>query len=80
MDKEPVVADVMATDPIVVSADATLQEADVIIRSAFVIGLPVVDREGRLVGVIGHAHLAAHRYGRSTPVPLYRPVPTTSAR
>jgi CBS domain-containing protein len=65
MDKEQVlVADVMVVDPIVVSLHATLDEADMIIRSTFVTGIPVVDQEGVLVGVIGHAQLAAHRFGR----------------
>jgi CBS domain-containing protein len=58
------VADVMTADPVVVTADTTIEEADMIIRSTFVIGLPVVDRDGFLVGVIGNAHLAAHRFGR----------------
>jgi hypothetical protein len=63
MDKEHVlVADVMTVKPIVVSLDATLEEADVIIRSTYVTGLPVVDRHGVLVGVIGDAHLASHRF------------------
>ena len=61
------VVDVMAVDPVVVSVDSTLEEADTIIRSTFVTGLPVVDGNGVLVGVIGHAHLAAHRYGRPMP-------------
>jgi signal-transduction protein with cAMP-binding, CBS, and nucleotidyltransferase domain len=65
MGKERVlVADVMIVDAIVVSADATLEEADTIMRSTFVTGLPVVDGDGTLVGVIGHAQLAAHRFGQ----------------
>ena len=58
------VADVMTADPVVVTADTTIEEADMIIRSTFVIGLPVVDGDGVLVGVIGNAHLAGHRFGR----------------
>jgi CBS domain-containing protein len=58
------VADVMIVDAIVVSVDATLEEADTIMRSTFVTGLPVVDGDGVLVGVIGHAQLAAHRFTR----------------
>ena len=59
-------ADVMTVDPIVVSLDATLDEADLIIRPTYVTGLPVVDGDGVLVGVIGHANLASHRFGRRT--------------
>jgi CBS domain-containing protein len=67
MGKECVrVADVMIVDAIVVSADATLEEADATIRSSFVTGLPVVDGDGILVGVIGNPQLAAHRFGRPT--------------
>jgi CBS domain-containing protein len=58
------VADVMTVDPIVVSLDTTLEEADTIIRSTFVAGLPVVDGDGVLVGVIGDAHLATYRFGQ----------------
>ena len=64
MGKERVVADVMIVDAIVVSADATLDEADTIMRSTFVTGLPVVNGDGTLVGVIGHAQLAAHQFAR----------------
>jgi CBS domain-containing protein len=60
------VADVMIVDAIVVSVDATLEEADTIMRSTFVTGLPVVDGDGVLVGVIGNPQLAAHRFGRPT--------------
>jgi CBS-domain-containing membrane protein len=65
MGKEPVrVADVMIVDAIAVSVDATLEEADTIMRSTFVTGIPVYDSYGVLVGVIGHAQLVAHRFGR----------------
>jgi CBS domain-containing protein len=40
------VADVMIADAIVVSVDATLDEADSITRSTLVNGLPVVDGDG----------------------------------
>ena len=42
-------------DTLVVPVDATLEEADTIMRSTFVTGLPVVDGNGVLVGVIGNA-------------------------
>jgi CBS domain-containing protein len=67
MDTErALVADVMTVPPVVIFVDTTLEEADMMIRSTFVVGLPVVDRNGVLVGVIGNAHLAKHRFGRRT--------------
>jgi CBS domain-containing protein len=81
MEKGPgLVVDVMAVDPVVVSVDSTLDEADTIIRSTFVIGLPVVDGNGVLVGVIGDAHLAAHRYGRPMPSSEEDSAESSSAR
>ena len=65
--KELSVADVMTFDPIVVAADASLEEADIALRSTYVMGLPVVDRNGTLVGVITHANLAVHRFVLRTP-------------
>ena len=68
MDMEHLVAaDVMTVNPVVVSLDATLEEADLILRSTYVTGIPVVDGDGVLVGVIGHANLAWHRFGRRMP-------------
>ena len=40
------VADVMTSNPIVVSVDASLEEADQLLRSTFIMGLPVVDDGG----------------------------------
>jgi CBS domain-containing protein len=59
------VADVMTTRPTVLSADASLAEADIVLRSTIITGLPVVDRDGVLVGVITHAHLTAYRFADS---------------
>lgn len=68
MDTKPkVVGDVMSLDPIVVHVDASLDEADLVLRSTFITGLPVVDANGTLVGMISHAHLAVHRFGPSVP-------------
>jgi CBS domain-containing protein len=78
--EEARVADVMTVDPIVVSLDATLEEADVIIRSTYISGLPVVDGDGLLVGVIGDAHLAGHRFGRRTSSSERSPAKSASAR
>jgi CBS domain-containing protein len=81
MGKELVlVADVMSVDPIVISLDATLDEADTILRSTYVTGLPVVDGDGVLVGVIGHAHLATHRFGRQRSSSEESPAKSASAR
>jgi CBS domain-containing protein len=65
--KELVVADVMTFHPMVVAVDASLEEADNALRSTYVIGLPVVDRNGALVGVITHANLAVYRFVHRTP-------------
>jgi CBS domain-containing protein len=60
--KHLLVADVMSVDPVVVNVDASLAEADVVLRSTYIRGIPVVDRNGALVGVLSHAHLAEYRY------------------
>ena len=60
--KEVLVADVMSADPVVVNVDASLAEADVALRSTYIRGIPVVDRDGVLVGVLSHAHLAEYRF------------------
>ncbi len=60
--KHLLVADVMSVDPVVVKVDASLAEADVVLRSTYIRGIPVVDRNGALVGVLSHAHLAEYRY------------------
>jgi len=64
------VADVMTTDSVVLDSGASLEAADVVLRSTFIKGIPVVDGEGKLVGTISHAHLATHRFaevGRARP-------------
>jgi CBS domain-containing protein len=63
----PSVADVMTTDPVVLDSGASLEAADLVLRSTFIKGIPVVDGQGRLVGTIGHAHLAAHRFAEVDP-------------
>ena len=47
-----VVADLMTLEPIVVGADASLEEAEALMHERVVSGLPVVDARGELVGVI----------------------------
>ncbi len=74
------VADLMTVHPVVVSVNATLEEADRVIRSTFVIGLPVVDDGGVLVGIIGNAHLVAHRFGRPMDSSERSPAKSASTR
>jgi CBS domain-containing membrane protein len=62
------VADVMTTDPVVLGSGASLEAADLVLRSTFIKGIPVVDDQGRLVGTISHARLAAHRFAEVDPV------------
>jgi CBS-domain-containing membrane protein len=45
-------ADLMTLEPVVVSHDALIEEAERLIRHHRVSGLPVVDQHGALVGVI----------------------------
>lgn len=51
------VADLMTIDPVVVSVDATIEEAEEVMRRNRVSGLPVVDLGGRLTGVISQTDL-----------------------
>ena len=55
--RELVVGDVMSLDPIVVSADASLEEAQELLRTNHITGLPVVDEAGNLVGVLSQSDL-----------------------
>lgn len=51
------VADLMTIDPIVVAVDATIEDAEELLRRNRITGLPVVDTDGRLVGVISQTDL-----------------------
>ena len=62
------VGDVMATDPVVLDPRASLEAVDILLRSTFLKGIPVVDGQGRLVGTICDAHLAAHRFAQVEPI------------
>jgi CBS domain-containing protein len=61
------VADLMTIDPVVVSEDASIEEAEELLRHHRITGLPVIDLAGRLVGVISQTDL------------LYLAVPTVQA-
>ncbi|BCW98023.1 MAG: CBS domain-containing protein [Armatimonadota bacterium] len=50
-------ADVMTREVITVSADATLREVAEILTQAGISGAPVVDADGRLVGIISESDL-----------------------
>ena len=51
------VADLMTLDPIIVTIDATIEEAEELLRTHHISGLPVVDAHGALVGVISQTDL-----------------------
>lgn len=57
----PIVGDLMALEPIVVRADATLTEAAALMDRHHIHGLPVVDASGSLVGVLSQTDLARAR-------------------
>ncbi|MBA3689046.1 MAG: CBS domain-containing protein [Chloroflexi bacterium] len=52
------VADLMTIDPIVISVDASIEDAEELLRRYCITGLPVIDLAGRLVGVISQTDLA----------------------
>ena len=66
--KHLLVEDVMSVDPVVVKVDASLGEADLVLRTTYTRGIPVVDRNGVLVGVLSHAHLAEYRFADGGPL------------
>jgi CBS domain-containing protein len=53
----PTVADLMARDPILVRADASLSDAAALMDRHHVHGLPVVDADGALLGVLSQTDL-----------------------
>ncbi len=64
--KPALVTDIMTVDPIFVFVDASVEEADALIRSTvYLTSVPVVDGKGVLVGVIHDADLAAYRFDHS---------------
>jgi CBS domain-containing protein len=55
--RELVVGDVMSLDPIVTSVDATVEEAQELLHTNRITGLPVMDDGGNLVGVLSQSDL-----------------------
>ena len=51
------VGDLMTLDPVTIRMDATIEEAEALLREFRITGLPVVDEGGRLVGVISTTDL-----------------------
>ena len=58
-DRELKVRDLMSSEPVTVRSDVPLTVADRLMRKFGVSGLPVVDREGALVGVLSRTDLMA---------------------
>jgi len=52
-----VVADVMTIDPVTVTVDATVEDAEQLLATYRISGLPVVDATGHLVGVLSRTDL-----------------------
>jgi CBS domain-containing protein len=61
------VADVMTPDPISVTPQTPLQEAISILAEKKISGLPVVDEQGKIVGVISETDLMWQETGVETP-------------
>jgi CBS domain-containing protein len=57
--RQLLVADLMTIDPIVVAVDASLEDAAKLLHAYSITGLPVVDEQGALVGVISQTDLVA---------------------
>ncbi len=57
----PIVADLMTPDPITVNESAPLDEAVRLLEENDITGLPVVDRDGLLVGVISQTDVVRAR-------------------
>jgi CBS domain-containing protein len=57
--RQLLVADLMTIDPVVVAVDASLEDAAHLLHAYSISGLPVVDEQGTLVGVISQTDLVA---------------------
>lgn len=51
------VEELMTLDPVTVPVDATIEDAEALLRDFHITGLPVVDAHGRLVGVLSQTDL-----------------------
>ena len=71
------VRDLMSLEPVTVRGDAPLAEADRRMRDSGVSGLPVVDRDGALVGVLSRTDLMALAGDPRVDVWQGRPVAST---
>ena len=62
----PSVGELMSIDPVTIGADEPAQAAEHLMAERRVSGLPVVDRSGKLVGVVSQTDLVrAHAAGQS---------------
>jgi CBS domain-containing protein len=61
------VADIMTPDPVVVSPETSLNEAIKILAERRISGLPVVDADGKLTGVISETDLMWQETGVTPP-------------
>lgn len=62
----PSVGELMSIDPVTIGADAAAHEAEVLMSERRISGLPVVDRVGRLVGVVSQTDIVrAHAAGQT---------------
>ncbi|MBW1801868.1 MAG: CBS domain-containing protein, partial [Deltaproteobacteria bacterium] len=59
--------DIMTKDPVTVSPDTEITHAAKLLLDKGVNGLPVVDREGKLVGIICQSDLIAQQKGLPIP-------------
>lgn len=62
-ESQKTVGDLMTDDPLVIAADAPLAEAERVIQHHRITGLPVVDSDGEVVGVIAQSDIL---HARST--------------
>ncbi|MBD0328323.1 MAG: CBS domain-containing protein, partial [Pyrinomonadaceae bacterium] len=62
-----IVADVMSHNPVVVKPETPLQEAIKILAERRISGLPVVDNDGKLLGIISETDLMWQETGVTPP-------------
>jgi CBS domain-containing protein len=64
---DPLVSDIMTRDPIVVTPETPLKEAIQLIATNHISGLPVVNADGKLVGIISETDLMWQETGVKPP-------------